>query len=268
MVVLYSASDEFGPCVKAAGYYQAMNIISTNVRGIVLRLVGYTRALELCARMNRETEILDFIDSMEPGDVLYDIGACEGRFALYAASRGIRCVAFEPEELNFQALTENIELNRDTVGSLLTPMKFAVGERNHNSTIKIAQPWAGGHQRVVVEAARVDLNLNFASEQTIKVISVDEFIRAQNVPPPKYLKIDIDGSELLFIRGAKGTLHDPNLRAIMFELQVKDKNYKQIIELLGSCGLTVKNQYEVAPHLFNVWFTRKNKVGRNSTTPL
>src|SRR5581483_3974241 len=104
-----------------------MNVISTTVRGIELRLVGYTRALELCARMNRETEVLDFIDGMERGAVLYDIGACEGRFSLYAASRGIRCIAFEPEELNFKALTENIDLNQAGVGRLITPWQCAVG---------------------------------------------------------------------------------------------------------------------------------------------
>jgi FkbM family methyltransferase len=237
-----------------------MDTISTIVRGIELRLVGYTRALELCARMNRETEVLDFIDGMKRGDVLYDIGACEGRFALYAASRGVRCLAFEPEELNFQALTENFELNRETTGRLLTLWRFAVGERNHISAIKIAQPWAGGHQRVVAEAARVDLNLNlnFAIEQSVEVISIDDFVRTQNVPPPNYLKIDVDGSELLFIRGAKRTLHDPALRAIMFELQVRDKSYGEIMEFLASCGLIAHKHYEVAPDLFNVWFTRKD----------
>jgi FkbM family methyltransferase len=235
-----------------------MNIISTKIRGIELRLVGYTRALELCARMNRETEVLDFIDGIARGNVLYDIGACEGRFALYAALRGVRCLAFEPEQLNFQALTENVRLNCDTVANLLTPLKFAVGERNHASAIKVAQPWAGGHQRVVAEAARVDLNLNFSSEQAVEVISVDEFVITQNLPPPNYLKIDVDGSELFFIRGAKRTLADRNLRAIMFELQVRDRNYNEIIEFLASCGLTEHKRYEVASDLFNLWFTRKD----------
>jgi FkbM family methyltransferase len=248
---------KFGTRARGDTFYQAMNIISTNVRGIELRLVGYTRALELCARMNRETEVLDFIDGIAPGEVLYDIGACEGRFALYAALRGVRCLAFEPEELNFHALAENLELSHDTIGSLLTPLKFAVGERNHSSTIKIAQPWAGGHQRVVAEAARIDLDLNFGSEQAVQVVSIDELVRTTNVPPPNYLKIDVDGSELLFIRGAKSTLRDVNLRAIMFELQIRDKNYNEIVEFLASCGLIAQKHYEIAPDLFNVWFTRE-----------
>src|SRR5438874_9975831 len=50
-----------------------------------------------------------------PGSTLFPyttlFRSCEGRFSLYAALRGVRCFAFEPEELNFRALMENIELN-------------------------------------------------------------------------------------------------------------------------------------------------------------
>ena len=63
--------------------------VVTHVRGVNLSLVSYTRALELCARMNYETEVLDFIDEIGEGQVLYDLGACEGRFALYAAMQQV-----------------------------------------------------------------------------------------------------------------------------------------------------------------------------------
>jgi FkbM family methyltransferase len=235
-----------------------MNVISNMVRGIELRLVGYTRALELCARMNRETEVLDFIDEIEAGTILYDIGACEGRFAIYAALRGIRCWAFEPEALNFQALLENIELNGDKAQRLLTPLRYAVGENKHVGKIKIAQPWAGGHQRVIAEAGRVDLDFDFTSEQDVEIVSLDEFITAHNLPQPSYLKIDIDGSELPFVKGAIATLQDPTLRGIMFELHSRDESWKQIISSLGSCGFVAFRYSEIETHLFNVWFKRQN----------
>jgi FkbM family methyltransferase len=234
------------------------HIVSSNVRGIELRLVGYTRALELCARMNRETEVLDFIDAMRDGEVLYDLGACEGRFALYAALRGIRCYAFEPEALNFGALTENVAINAGKVLQLLTPLKYAVGETTRASTIRIAQPWAGGHQRVIADASRVDLNLDFTSEQEIDVVSLDTFIAAHGMPHPSHLKVDIDGSELPFIKGATATLQSPNLKAIMFELQSQDESYERVMSFLGSCGFVALRRHEIEPHLFNVWFVRQN----------
>jgi hypothetical protein len=99
-----------------------------HVRGTSMQLAAYTRALELCARMNRETEVLDFIDSVPLGGCLYDLGACEGRFALYAALRSIRCYAFEPESMNFAAMLRNIDLNGDKAKAFLTPLNLLLWE--------------------------------------------------------------------------------------------------------------------------------------------
>ena len=237
-----------------------MNVVSTTVRGIELRLVGYTRALELCARMNRETEILDFIDQIGAGQVLYDLGACEGRFALYAALRGVRCYAFEPEALNFRALSENIELNGDHARRFLTPVNCAVGETTSVGTLKIAQPWAGGHQRVLAGAGRVDLDFDFTSEQSVDVVSLDDFIAQRGRPKPDYLKVDIDGSELSFIKGASATLRDSRLKGVTFELNQRDASCGEVTDFLASCGFVTLRRDEIEPGLFNVWFRREHRL--------
>jgi FkbM family methyltransferase len=124
----------------------------------------------------------------------------------------IRCVArhpllrLEPESMNFSALQENLALNRIRVEHLLTPLNYAVGETNHQSTIKIGQPWAGGHYRVLSDvSSRVDLDFNFVSEQPVEVVALDAFIDNMNLPVPNYMKIDVDGSESSFLKGAQQT---------------------------------------------------------------
>ena len=87
--------------------------------------------------MNYETEILDFIDRIHEGEVLFDLGAAEGRFAIYAALKRVRTWAFEPEEMNFQALLENLELN-PAARPYLTPVQRAVGDQNVVSILNIA----------------------------------------------------------------------------------------------------------------------------------
>src|SRR6185437_16052773 len=129
---------------------EELKIVQNTVRGVPMTFMGYTRALELCARMNYETEILDFIDEIPAGAVLYDLGACEGRFGMYAALKGIRCYAFESEDKNYEAMLRNIDKN-ELKGNLL-PLKLAVGAVHATSELKIAQPWAGGHQKVVASA--------------------------------------------------------------------------------------------------------------------
>lgn len=236
-------------------------VIENEVRGTALRLVGYTRALALCARMNRETEVLDFIDDIGAGEVLYDLGACEGRFALYAALRGVRCYAFEPEARNFHALTENLALNGARAVAHLTPLPYAVGATNHVTALRIAQPWAGGHHRVLAGAARVDLALEFTSAQEVEVVALDDFITARGIAPPAYLKVDVDGSELPFVRGARATLSRAGLKGVMFELQTADRVYAELLRTMRACGFVEFSRHEIEPQLFNVWFKRPANSG-------
>lgn len=236
-------------------------ITRSEVRGVQMQLVTHTRALELCARMNYETEVLDFIDQIPAGDVLYDLGACEGRFALYAALREVRCYAFEPEALNFQAMQENIELNGEAVKSALTPYQYAVGARSHQTTLKIAQPWAGGHQRVIATApSRVDLNFAFSQSQAVEVVALDEFIAAHQLPTPNYLKIDVDGSERPFIEGARLTLGHAKLKAVIFELCTEDDDFDAIINSLAALGLVATQRHEVEAGLYNIVFVRGKEM--------
>lgn len=235
-----------------------MKPITTNeVRGINLRLTTHTRALELCARMNYETEVLDFIDRIPAGEILFDLGACEGRFALYAALRNIKCFAFEPEAMNFQTMLENIELNGANAQANLMPYKYAVGASNHLTTIKIAQPWAGGHQRVIASApSRTDLNFDFCDSQEVTVVALDDFIATHNLPYPNYLKVDVDGSEIPFLKGAQRTLSHPNLNAIIFELCQTDEEYPQILVTLAASGFQPTQSHLVEHDLFNMVFEK------------
>lgn len=240
-------------------HIDAKQHVVTEVRGLSLSLVSYTRSLELCARMNYETEVLDFIDRIAPGEVLYDLGACEGRFALYAAKRGIECYAFEPEASNFQAMQENVELNGDAARTHLHPVNCAVGDHSGTAVLRIGQPWAGGHHKTVAEAAdRVDLQFEAVTEQEIKIVSLDEYIAAAGLPAPDYLKVDVDGSEIPFMKGAARTLTSPSLKAIIFELFQPDDSYAYVTARLKELGFTVGEHYPVpnAPDLFNVLFTK------------
>ena len=229
-----------------------------DVRGVAMKLMTYTRSLELCARMNYETENLDFIDHLQPGDIMYDLGACEGRFSVYAAKKGIRVIAFEPEQQNFKVFTQNIELNE--LGDKITAVNAGVGAKEGKAVLNIGQPWAGGHQKVVEHAEiRNDLDFNFVDRQTVNIISLDEFIEQGGNPFPAYLKIDIDGSEMPFLNGAVNTLQNAALKGIIFELSESDPHFAGILETFKSYGFQEDARYQVPnePGLFNIIFSRK-----------
>jgi len=229
------------------------------LRGVNFKLMTYTRSLELCARMNYETENLDFIDAIEAGNVLYDLGACEGRFSIYAAQKGIRVIAFEPEAKNFHVFSQNIALN-EIAADRLTAVNAGVGAKNGKAIINIGQPWEGGHQKVVEHSEiRHDLNFNFVDKQEITLVSLDSFIAEGNYPKPDYLKIDIDGSEMPFLEGAIQTLQLAKLKGIIFELSETDSNFANIIAIFGHYGFTEDQRVNVPnePNLYNILFSKK-----------
>ena len=231
-----------------------------NVRGVQFKLMTYTRSLKLCAKMNYETENLDFIDKINSGEVLYDLGACEGRFSLYAATKGIKIVSFEPEEKNFKVLAQNVALNKFKENQLKI-VNAGVGAKNGVAVLKIGQPWEGGHQKVVDHnQIRNDLDFNFVESQKINLISIDSFLESENNPFPNYLKIDVDGSELPFLDGAKKTLVNPKLKGIIFELSEEDSNFEKILKVLKDINFIEVERYAVPnePKLFNIIFKKEN----------
>ena len=227
-----------------------------NIRNVNMKLMTYTRSLELCAKMNYETENLDFIDLIKPGEVMYDLGACEGRFSIYASLKGIRVVSFEPEEKNFLVFSQNLELNSINQDSLVA-VNAGVGAKVGKATIKIGQPWEGGHQKVVDHnEIRNDLNFDFVDNQEINLISIDSFLAEGKYPAPNYLKIDIDGSEMPFLIGAVETLKSKGLKGIIFELNTTDPNFNNIIDVLKKNGFTESERHNVPnePNLYNILF--------------
>jgi FkbM family methyltransferase len=231
---------------------------NVEVRGIHFKLMTYTRSLELCSKMNYETENLDFIDNINQEEVIYDLGACEGRFSIYAALKGIRVISFEPEEKNFYVLSQNIKLN-DIGEERLQAFNYGVGEKNGKAIIKIGQPWEGGHQKVVEHGdIRNDLNFNFIANQSINLISIDKFVEEGHCPPPNYLKVDIDGSEMPFLLGAKTTLKRKDLKGIIFELNYIDPNFTNIICILNENGFVEQQRFNVPnePNLYNIIFIK------------
>lgn len=232
--------------------------IEVKVRNTSFKLMTYTRSLELCARMNFETENLDFIDDISCDDILYDLGACEGRFSLYAAKKGVKVISFEPEEKNFKVLLQNIVLN-DCQPNQIQAINAGVGAKTAAAVLNIGQPWEGGHQKVVKHnLVRNDLDFDFKEKQNIQLIAIDQFLEEEKGPFPDYLKIDIDGSELSFLEGAKKTLTSPNLKGIIFELSELDSGFTKIIDILKSYGFFERKRFQIPnqPKLYNIIFYR------------
>lgn len=187
--------------------------------------------------LDKEPETIEWIDSFEPGDSFWDIGANVGIYSIYAAARGIRTMAFEPHFANYHQFCITVALNG--LQDLVTPLCLAFAEAKSVAEMNLASLDIGTSMSNFGEA------LDFrgqpfepAFRQGMVGYDIDSFIADFGVEIPTHLKIDVDGIELPIVRGARAMLADERLQSVSIELIESDKaQVAAVTEILEQAGL-------------------------------
>lgn len=133
-----------------------------------------------------------------------DIGANIGSFSIYAAHNKAKVYAIEPEPNNYKALVKNIELNN--MEDLVIPFKLGISD--HNGTAIISNE--GGGATI----------LDGKTGATINLITLDKFVKDNNITSVGVLKVDVEGSEKEIILGAsKETLQICKYITVEFDIR-------------------------------------------------
>ena len=146
--------------------------------------------------------------SVHEGDTFYDIGANIGIYSLLAAQcvgETGRVYSFEPHLLNCASLLRNVAANNFV--NRITPICVALHNEeqllpfNYHSLV----PGASMSQLNRLEDGE---NQPFRAEAVeLKLAtSIDLLIASGKLPPPTYVKIDVDGNEPFILSGMKNLL--------------------------------------------------------------
>lgn len=134
---------------------------------------------------------------IKKGDVVIDLGANIGYFTLVFSKlvgpKG-KIFAFEPDPVNFSILKENIKINNC---SNVIPIQKAVAEKIRKGFIYLSKENKGDH--------RIYDSGNKREKIEIEITSLDEYFKNSN-QKIDFIKMDIQGSEILALQGAKETL--------------------------------------------------------------
>lgn len=153
-------------------------------------------------------------DVLEPGDVLYDIGASVGSYSLIAAfvEPHSTVVAIEPGFLNFGALCSNLAIN--DLGGRVIAVPLALSDAKGSTPLRYwsIAPGAGTH------AAESRSGDGSVFELTGLTVTVDSLVADFGLPAPTLVKLDVDGLEEAVLAGARETLGRPELRSLLVEL--------------------------------------------------
>lgn len=139
-----------------------------------------------------------FYRIIRKGAVVYDIGAHTGFHTLLASSLAGpagKVFAFEPSPRNVRYLRKHLEINHcDNV----TVIEAAVAEEDGSAFLEEDQEYTVG----------LTGRLSAKAGRKVKKVSLDNLVLEGVIPPPEYMKIDVEGAELQVLFGAKKILSD------------------------------------------------------------
>ena len=136
---------------------------------------------------------------VKKGGVFYDVGANVGFYSLLASTLigPGKVFAFEPWPLNVTYLKKHLSLNR-----ISNVEAFEIAISDHIGTSSFAAEETGAMGR-----------LQPAGSFEVATSTIDSLIYEKSLPPPVYIKMDIEGEEFRALMGAKECfrMHKPKL---------------------------------------------------------
>jgi len=153
--------------------------------------------------------------------IVFDIGAHVGFYTLLASDlvgANGKVFAFEPLPRNLHYLKEHLKLNSV---SNVTIVDAAVSD-------------SCGSARFTERASSSTGRIASKGELCVKTISLDELIEQGQLQIPDYVKIDVEGAEMLVLSGAESML--ANAHPIVFLATHGTEIHRECCEFLRSLG--------------------------------
>jgi FkbM family methyltransferase len=140
--------------------------------------------------------------SVGADSVVFDVGANVGLYSLVAAAKGARVFAFEPNPPTRKRLARNLALNR--TGARVTVDAHALSDAEGTAMLfDDVNANGGAHNFGVASLSNVNAG---GSGKPVETTTIDSVVAAHNLSRLDWIKMDIQGAELLALRGARSTL--------------------------------------------------------------
>ncbi len=168
-----------------------------------------------------------FLDSIQAGDTVYDVGANQGLFTIAAAQRvgeSGKVLAFDCAPASIRLLNKHVQLNNmePRVEVMATLIGKQIGEATFN-----AAPSAAGWASAVSGNEKT-------TQIAVECTTLDHLTATHKVP--NIIKIDVEGYELNVLEGARDLLtnHSPKVFCALHPelLKVLGQTPEQLLEFM------------------------------------
>lgn len=177
----------------------------------------------------KEPDTIAWIDSMSPGETLIDVGANIGIYSIYAAKRGLRVYAFEPEAQNYALLTRSIMVNEMDFPAYCV----ALADETKPDFLYLSGFLPGGSCHTVGHDLDHRLEQRDrpvgALRQGTVAMRLDDFRIVAD-----HIKLDVDGLEHKVIAGGTKTL--TGCKSVLVEINQKLTEHMSLVSYLQDLG--------------------------------
>lgn len=172
----------------------------------------------------------------EVDEVLWDVGANIGAVSVLARldERVAHLVSVEPDEGNRSLLELNLAMNP---GGCYEILSFALSSEPGQAT------WTPAPEMNKGMAHLGGPRSEGVTEAAVQCETIDRLVFDRGLLPPTLLKLDVEGAELLVLRGASRLLRERPPKAIVFEAQCSSPGQiadPDVPDLLLSRGYTIR----------------------------
>lgn len=164
-----------------------------------------------------ENELNDFFNK-DQAVIIFDIGSCDGLDAIKYSRlfSNSKVYAFEPLLDNFHLIKNNIaEYKVDNI----FPINVALSDENGEAEFFISSgkpndveesDWNYGNKSSSLLAPEKTLEihswLKFEKKELVKTVTLNSFCKENNIPLIDYIHMDVQGAEIMVLKGAKEIL--------------------------------------------------------------
>jgi len=190
-------------------YPYCVRLTQFTSRGCQFEITGPIESVRVERLGEEEDFVRLFLAEVRPGDIVFDIGSCVGLYTLHTVLLGAKeVVAFEPDPAYRKRLIKNIALNR--LETHIQVVSWAVSDRRGTEIL-----YTDGVQGLSPSLRLVGKR----GSVVVETDCIDNAIADNRIPKPALVKLDIEGAEILALRGMQQLLNSSySPRCIFIEL--------------------------------------------------
>ena len=177
-----------------------------------------------------------------------DIGANIGIYTLLLSHLYPKCkvISIEASPTIFEKLKLNCQLNNLLPGSNLVLLNKAVSDKDGT--------WVEFYEKHSMSTMSKEFLTSISSKiitnkddelhkEIVRTVTIDKLAETTNINEISFLKIDVEGAEVLVLKGAINILTEKKVRNMIIEYH-SFENYDYAVKLLDEIGYTIINSQQ------------------------